>query len=353
MTISGMYIFLFGSIIGFGFFIKQKLRSIYLILLMYNLFVLRAYFSPAVFVDYENYTFICTKLMNSGLRNIGLYEISSKLLLFIPVKVTNDVYIGIYLSYLLIMLSGILFFVLVAQKHNIKYENILITLSVFAPLLFFVTIRATIPYLLVAWLYLDNFRLNLKNALLLVLALSFHISTGLVIISLIIIRSICALEKDNMHYHLCFFGITFSCALLIRIFNFDSYAMMLQSFLPGNLAIYKVFFNKVHEFNTSLHFIYMLIVFGFVLALLVAPKGLISEQHLKQALIFCGCFFLFSIAPVIAYRFSIFFILPLLLAINLQQLSTYTNPAAKVTISLITVVLFVVNFNYVILPTYR
>ncbi len=353
MTFSGVCIFFFGITLGLGLFVDVTLRKSYFYLLFCTLILLRIYFPPVAFVDYNNYSYIINGLLSGSITNLGLYEISSKLLLYLPARIAGDLDTGLYITYILIMALGLFIFSQLLNKYKINNSNLIVLSAFFVPLLLFVTIRAFVPYVLITLIYLNRMKFNTVNILLFLLSLSFHISTALIILPVIIVWLSGYFKDKQLLFLLTVFFITFAFALAFKLMDMRYIFENIKFLLPSKLGIYKVFFDQSVNFNFNGHFLYLFIIFIFVFVVLLCFGFITDTIYMAQTLSFCSVFFVLSFSPVIAYRFSIFFLIPSLLTIDYKKTIKYSNKYTRMITLLLVATIFYINFNYVLVPSYR
>lgn len=356
-VIGTSYIFFVGLILSCGFFIDVKKRVPYFVLLAVVFILIRLYFPPYIFSDYENYIFIKNELTDKGLFELGPlgpFEFLSKAMFLISNNLTSNSEYSIYPVYYFIFIAVMVLFAVISLKFPLHHRNIILVISIYSPLLLFVTLRASIPYLIVTFLFLRNFKVDIANIALFLLALAFHISTALIILPVLLYKLIGRENDIKLHKHIAIFLSTFVLSALLKISQSFAGAFINDTFLlEGNLAKYRVFFDPKTISTSAFHQLYFVLIF-MLGALCILTAGVsTNKEDLKKFLALSSIFFVLSISPIIAFRFSIFFTLPLLLRINILPTLKLHRPFSQFVVFASIYGLFIIHFYYVLQPAYR
>lgn len=241
------------------------------------------------------------------------------------------------------------------RRYRIDWEGTGVLLLAFGALLAFVTIRATPAYFLICFAAFEAARARALPALALAfIACLFHLSAALAVPGIVIAllqSRLGFIDKALRSRVLLFvvgFGIVIPFILLQSILG-DALQSLVNSvplldrftaYVQGDTS------QGLGPTRSIFHLIYSGIVTVSLVGYLVIAKD--ASNQLKTYLIVCfGVYLFLSFSPVSAYRFSIFFVMPLLLSFPWRRIAL--GGVTPIAVAIVSVVVFVTGFTSVLI----
>ena len=303
-------IVLFGVVYGFTFFGIIHSRVLGSVVLFASLLLVRIYFEPVYFPDYIGYFYYHLGLTYNGVGFYGSFEILSKILFVYGGKLLPSIdsltavhWVVFCISFSLLLLG---FF---QKKHD--QLAFLAMLAIAGPIVLMVTMRASIAYALIALFILKGVRFRSWDVLLLVITPAIHVSVLLVIAPLLMyqfVRQARISQQIVFLWTLVF--IVIGSVLKLASFKLPIYAIMLSiatGVIP-NLAKYEVY---VSDQTSVFHHVYYLLITVIVVLFYRHRKQIYIDARLL--LIMSWVFFMLGPVAVVAFRYSLFFVIPLIM----------------------------------------
>lgn len=241
------------------------------------------------------------------------------------------------------------------RRYRIDWEGTGILLLAFGALLAFVTIRATPAYFLICFAAFEAARGRTLPALALaVVACLFHLSAALAVPGIVIallqprLKFIDRALRSRVLLFVVGFGIVIPFILLQSILGNALQSVVSSVPLLDRFTVYLQGDTSQGAGPTRsiFHLIYSGIVTVSLVGYLVVAKD--ASNQLKTFLIVCfGVYLFLSFSPVSAYRFSIFFVMPLLLSFPWRRIAL--GGVTPVAVAIVSVVVFVTSFTGVLI----
>lgn len=286
------------------------------------------YFSkPENIPDYYAYLQIIDSIYYFYDASQIYYEPASTLLLYTSRLITGETIAAVTASRYFITLIFVIFLYYLGKYRNANTFSLVLILSVFGPLIGFVTIRATPAYILVTLAGLDAMEGRRRALIWCILAIQFHVSAMLavpaVIFTLIQNRTnyISFIEK-SLNGVIIFFALIGSVFIYFGrgISNVLLQAVSQVGFL-GKYISYVGVLDQNSASNASIgggassvHQIYLIAVSLFFI-FFIFQKNMHCVKFRSYTIVSFAIFLFMQFSPVTAFRFSIYWIVPALLFI--------------------------------------
>jgi hypothetical protein len=231
----------------------------------------------------------------------------------------------------MLLLGAVLGLGLLARKWAPSPANLAIVVALFGPLLAFVLIRGSFAYLLVAFVILRGPRFDVVTAGAILLALAFHMSVLLVIPALTLYAILRLTLADSVR-RLLWAGGALTALSLLAPFVLAPFLGFGTELLAANADLSRAaevanYLNPEFTGRSRGHDLYLLgvVALGALLAW--------TDRHssdLRRRTLFLSFFLVFAllqVSPVAAFRFSPYFLFPLLLETDFPtELATRFGP---------------------------
>jgi hypothetical protein len=281
----------------------------------------RVVLPPSEFADFETYVEIASDLAGSSLTSIWPLEPLSRGLLLWSTDITGRAEaatIVVHWLNSLIFLSGI---ALLSTQRKQDWPGMLLVWGLYGALLGFVTLRATPAYLLVAYAALRHWDRPLKGGLVILLASGFHASALLMLPPLMLNawlshgrNQAIARRASPGRVMWVLFCICCYSAVTGGIGNAGMIAdVLLSNEITSKYAVYADFVAIADNHQSLSHRVYFI-----ALAVMVCIAAISREDAVKRIWPYVAVAFLLtalaSASPVVAFRLSLFWTIPLLMS---------------------------------------
>lgn len=329
---------------------KSQLYILILAFLMLLLLVIRIIISPDMFADYSNYI----KYEHIDINRNFLYiEGISNIVINLPTIFIekSSIHSGIILFSIINIIALSTFLI---YNQPIKIEGAILIIAIFSPLLVYVTLRAAIPYLLISTIILYK-NINLLRCLLFIaISLLFHASTLLVFFAFIIYYILIYSKVDLLKVKKSTLFLFFTLLYIFILLNTDNILIFIYSLFN----IFGFTFDKLSYLDASIvnrgsmHIIYFLIVTA--LLTFFRDYFTINFKNYNLIMSFYIIFLLLEMSPVVAYRYSLFFLIPIIYTFDLEKMNIYINIHLKYAIlSIFSIIIFFYSLKSLILIDYQ
>lgn len=280
---------------------------------------MRLIIDPQNFADYDIYNAIISNLIGSSVDSP--FEWLSYKTFQKAVDIFYEPSTAIYYVYLLNSIIFSVAMMCIVKHDDVNSGGILMALAIFAPLLYFVTLRATPAYLLIlsSILLLEKEKKN-SSAVCLSVAIFYHISAiipALIIIILMIDHT--WVEKKSKYIALMVYIIS-----TIQLMLFTSNYNLIPDWISDELnsLVYLEKYSSYTEISQSFsinHYVYLSLMLLIFYTLRKwnqkFPAVVYSYVHLMMLI-----YSVLMISPVVAYRLSFFFLFPLVLLLPWDEI---------------------------------
>jgi hypothetical protein len=286
----------------------------FLFFLIVVILAIRIIVAPSYFADYASYVDLLEELKFNSDAASFILEPLSKLPLFIFgefLSIEHAVSLFSYINTLVFLI----FFTVIVLRKNRSIIGLFLLFAIYVPLIAFISLRATPAYLCVAlsfeFLWERRFRSSLMMC---VVASLFHLSAVLVLVPLCICIVVGRFHTEksnqltclNLRAVLVFFvslGLYFSGPIL--------FGAVLQNIIPADsiLSRYSAYMLAVEREKLT-HLVYFFCVLMVVYFFLRDTASQHGHLFVEIAVIL---FAVLAISPVVAYRYSLYFMIPVLL----------------------------------------
>lgn len=339
---------------------KNNIGYIFIIYFFCIALLIFYYFSRAEDIpDYYAYLQIIDKIYYFYDPSDIFYEPASTLLLYTSRLITGDSVSAVTASRYFTTFIFILFVFYVGRYRNVSTFSLVLILTLFGPLIGFVTIRATPAYLLVAIAALDANEGKGRALLWAALAIQFHVSAALAVPAIIFTliqnrTSYISFIEKSLNGVIIFF-ILFSS---LFVFFGDSISnLLLQAVSQINfLAKYVSYVGVLDESSVDygrmdggynlFHQIYFIAVFIFFM-FFIYQKNIVCIRSRSYVIVSFAIFLFMQFSPVSAFRFSIFWIVPALIFIPWD--SYLKSLVIRFSVTIICLGLFIFQLNQIVI----
>jgi hypothetical protein len=305
---------------------SQYFKYVILYFAIAFMFIVRLIYLPEDFADFNSYIIYTDALFHYRQNFSYTYEPSSSIIFLLSRSIFGDTYLSVSIIHELSTLIFCFGFYSICRNRIFEWQGVLLVFCIYGSLLAFVTIRATPAYLLIITFVLNLEKNHLYRIWLILFAFSFHISVMLTFIPLLVL----VLQKNNTYVKLLFSSNRFLFTSMLIIFTVIILIYgLIGEFLYSTVAnipiiskylTYLVYFDQTLQDSVSetatdrtFHYIYGAAITLFLVAFLrqnsekcVSLRGYIVTSYV----IFVFLYF----SPVVAFRQSIYWCIPMLIA---------------------------------------
>ena len=294
--------------------------SIYLAALSGSLFLMYSIFWIDVtrLSDYENYLQYAIDFQEKSWGELGLVELFSFAQIKFFGSLGNEVSIGLQKLYVLNATIAAIGLFGLSVRYAQTFSGVFLVYVLYGPLMSYVTLRATPAYLLVAWFVLMKQGAFRKFILMLVAAF-YHITAvvpAILVAGVNLLKLSDWLNPDNKNANSSIFVISIFflgiCIELMWMLGFGDIVVRLVLELTAGAGKFQEYLESASIYRTLAHFGYFVFVLLATCFYLYLTSGFVDDLWWVIFLALVTFIFL-SISPVVAYRFSIFFLLPVFL----------------------------------------
>lgn len=292
---------------------------IYLAALSGSLFLIYSIFWIDVtrLSDYENYLQYAIEFQEKSWGELGFIEFFSFAQIKFFGSLGNEVSTGLEKLYVLNATIAAIGLFGLSVKYAQTFSGVFLVYVLYGPLMSYVTLRATPAYLLVAWFILMK-EGAFRRFILMLIAAFYHV-TAIVPAVLVAGASFFKLndcvnpEDKNLSIFVIsifFLGIFIE---LMWMLGFGDVVVRLVLELTTGAGKLQEYLESASMYRTAAHFGYFVFVLLATCLYLYLTSGFV-DNHWWVIVLALVTFIFLSISPVVAYRFSIFFLLPVFLA---------------------------------------
>ena len=293
---------------------------IYLAALSGSLFLIYSIFwiDVARLSDYENYLQYAIEFQEKSWGELGLVEFFSFAQIKFFGSLGNEVSIGLQKLYVLNATIAAIGLFGLSVKYAQTFSGVFLVYVLYGPLMSYVTLRATPAYLLVAWFILMKQGVFRKFILILI-AVFYHVTA---VVPAVLVAGVNFLkpsdwlnsENKNSNSSIFIISIFFLgiCIELMWMLGFGDIVVRFVLELTTGAGKFQEYLESASMYRTPAHFGYFVFVLLATCFYLYLTSGFVD--NLWWVIVFALVSFIFlSVSPVVAYRFSIFFLLPVFL----------------------------------------
>jgi hypothetical protein len=312
--------------------------------------VLAVLFGPSAFADYVVYVGYSENLQNTDFADLLAPEFASRALLKILASASGSPETGAVLMAWLIFASTFTGIALLGRRYAPGPANVAVLLALFGPLLVFNTLRASPAYLLVAFVVLRGPRWDWISLGLLLLALGFHVSVLLPMAALALLALLRFALGDHPRRNAWVFGVLVALAIAGQLALRWKLGEVLRLFSGGSelarLPALTVYLDETLFSRGVLHDLWYLAIAALGVVLFRADRGLPGFGRRQLFVAFFVPLTVLQASPVVAHRFSLFFLIPLILGTDHRKLlpSLTASPAFRFVFPVAAGALFVATF---------
>lgn len=272
--------------------------------------------APDRFADFPNYQYMVEDLRSPDWSDLLTFEPFSRLSLYLCSTLSNDSADAVSIAHYVNALIYICAFIPIAIRYAGGWKNVLLFGALYSPLLAFVTLRATPAYLLAAIAYFIRGSHPGKALAVSLVAVGFHVSAAAVVIPLILTANN-RLGRAFVSANARWMDVSIvSAAVLIYIFlgGLSAYLPQVAAFLEeqGEFAKFAEYATLAGDMQSIMHRVYFVMTLGMVVLLLISRREFNSRDVRYMTLSFL-IYAALTISPVVAFRESIFWMMPLVL----------------------------------------
>lgn len=268
--------------------------------------------------DYENYLLWAIEFQEKSWAELGFIEFFSFAQIKFFGSLGNSVDMGLQKLYILNVIIAAIGLFGLSVRYGKTVSGVVLVYVLYAPLLSYITLRATPAYLLVSWFILIRKGVFYKS-LLMVIAFLYHMTA---IIPAVLVTGVgflklsawLNLEDKKSRFQFLIGSILFLGICVELMWNLGI-GDGIASFAVGLTAAtdkFQEYLEMASFYRSKAHFGYFVFVLMTTCFYLHMTSGSINDFWwlIVSALV---TFIFLSISPVAAYRFSIFFLLPVFL----------------------------------------
>ena len=286
--------------------------------------ILAVSFGPRAFADYDVYFGYCETLQDRDYADLVAPEFFSRALLKLLASASGSPDTGVALMAGLIFVSTFTGIALLSRSYAPGPANVAALLALFGPMLVFNTLRASPAYLLVAFVILRGPRWDWVSACLLLMALGFHVSVLLPTAALALYALLRWTLGDRPRRNAWVLGILVALAIAGQMALRSGLGEVLRLFSEGpdfaRLPELTGYLDEALFSRSVFHDVWYLAIAVVGVVLLHADHGLPGFKRRQLFLAFFVIFTVLHASPVVAHRFSAFFLIPLILGTDHQKL---------------------------------
>lgn len=293
---------------------------IYLVALSGSLFLIYSIFWIDVtrLSDYENYLQYAIEFQEKSWGELGFVEFFSFAQIKFFGSLGNEVSIGLQKLYVLNAIIAAIGLFGLSVKYAQTFSGVFLVYVLYGPLMSYVTLRATPAYLLVAWFVLME-KGAFRKFILMLIAAFYHVTA---VVPAVLVAGVNFLklsgwlnpENNNSNPTIFIISIFFLgiCIELMWMLGFGDIIVSLVLELTTGAGKFQEYLESASMYRTPAHFGYFVFVLLATCFYLYLTSGFVDNLWWVIVLALVSFIFL-SISPVVAYRFSIFFLLPVFL----------------------------------------
>lgn len=286
--------------------------------------ILRFLIRPPDFADFDSYVILTDYLAFRPQIEWMTFEPFSSGLMLLLRRLFGNSYVAVIVAHWILSASFLAFVYRMLKERSVSWQGIVLSFALLGPLLAFVLVRATPAYILILLAALDSTKGRWRTFVLALLAVGFHISAVLAFPPLVVsfLQSRVALADRVLRSRvvitalvgaLLVFIVASNTILLIYINDLVS----VFSSVIGKYAVYLEGANTVARGGiadaTSSSHIYYAMFAAATCILFISQSDEICVRLRAFMVASFLTFFALSISPVVAFRQSIYWILPLLI----------------------------------------
>lgn len=282
------------------------------LLLIYSIF----WIDIAQLSDYENYLQFAIEFQEKSWEELGFVEFFSFAQIKFFGSLGNEVSVGLQKLYIVNAIIAAIGLFGLSVKYAQTFSGVSLVYVLYGPLMSYVTLRATPAYLLVAWFVLMR-QGTFRKFILMFIAVFYHVTAvvpAVLVAGVNFFKSSDTGDLGSKKYSIFVISIFFLgiCIELMWIFGIGDIVVHLVLQLITGAGKFQEYLESASMYRTPAHFGYFVFVLLATCFYLHLTSGLLG--YLWWVIILALVTFIFlSISPVVAYRFSIFFLLPVFL----------------------------------------
>ena len=293
---------------------------IYLAALSGSLFLIYSIFWIDVtrLSDYENYLQYAIDFQEKSWGELGLVELFSFAQIKFFGSLGNEVSIGLQKLYVLNAIIAAIGLFGLSVKYAQTFSGVFLVYVLYGPIMSYVTLRATPAYILVAWFVLME-QGAFRKFILMLIAAFYHVTAvvpAVLVAGVSFLKLGVWLNPDNKNVNSSIFVISIFflgiCIELMWMLGFGDIIVRLVLELTTGAGKFQEYLESASMYRTPAHFGYFVFVLLATCFYLYLTSGFVDNLWWVIVLALVSFIFL-SISPVVAYRFSIFFLLPVFL----------------------------------------
>jgi len=276
----------------------------------------------SAFADFFSYEAIVEELRIGRLSDILTFEPFSRLILYVCGALNNNPSNAAAIDY---YINGFIFlctFVPLTLRYARTWRNVLLLGAVYSPLLAFVAYRATPAYLLAALAYFIRKTHPGRSLGICLLAVGFHVSAALALLPLLLttgsgLSKVFSGSRSRwMDAWIVFTGVV----LYLVLGGMVDVLPQVSGFLLGNseLAKFATYAVGAGEVQSIMHRVYFVMVLCTVIFLLATRRDT-DTADVRYVTFSFAIYCVMSISPVVAFRQSLFWMIPLALILPLER----------------------------------
>ena len=286
-----------------------------------TILVVRLTISPQNFADFDSYTILTDYLAFRPRSEWLTFEPFSSALMLTLRAITGSGFDAVIYAHWILSISFVSVISYLLLRKIISWQAAVISFGVFGALLAFVLVRAMPAYFLVFFAVLDASRGKTRSLILLLLAIGFHISAILAAPALVAVLLQNRFKNlSNIVESRFVFLFTILLVLLLLIGSlpiFLNYINTLIGIFSPVIGKYGTYFeganalanNQSAAITSSNHLYYVISVSAFLMVFLYSNNKACLRSR-SYMIVSYVIFIILSISPVVAFRQSIFWLLP-------------------------------------------
>ena len=278
----------------------------------------------AIVADYDAYVQLADYLSFRPRNEWISFEPLSSLLLVTLRQFTGSGYKAVAIAHIMLSVAYVAFVYKAVSIRDVTWQGILLSFGLYGSALAFVLLRGTPAYLLIVFALIDAVNGRRRSALFALAAIGFHISALLAVPALL-----AAYLQNRSPIVARFFGgravvflgaglvLALSVASIPAFLEYTNIVIRTFSQFIGKYATYFETANDLEKGRlvgaaSNNHFYYTIVVSALVLFYLTCfePKAIALRAYVVSSYVI---FVVLSLSPVVAFRQSIFWVLPLVI----------------------------------------
>lgn len=309
-------------------------RYAVLVFIVLSVVAIRFAIPSAIVADYDAYVQLADYLSFRPRSEWISFEPLSSLLLVTLRQFTGSGYSAVGIAHILLSTAYVLFIYKLISVRDISWQGVLLSFGLYGSALAFVLLRGTPAYILVVFALIDAINGKRRAAIFALAAVGFHISALLAVPALLAAY----LQNKNPVVARLFSGRTvvvvgaglvaaLSVASIPAFLEYTNFVIRTFSQFIGKYATYFETANDLEKGRlvgaaSNNHFYYTIVVSLLVMFFLtcfdrmaIALRAYIVTSYVT--------FMVLSLSPVVAFRQSIFWVLPLVILFPWARYSFY------------------------------